>query len=175
MRKLYILCTFAILILVAGCSQSSETLPNQPTATMPVETIYAGDDMINLFLNNFNKANPDTPITPEMAKAYYHHGSEHKNQIKFSMNDFEVVISNVANPEVTIMPIKRLDKKPADEYEVMFLKYAKVYNPGLSDEVLSEYWQQLLNDNMHRIEIDEFECRIQIFNDEIEMLVLSGN
>ena len=188
MRKLCILCNLVILILVTGCSQSPETLPDQPTATMPVETmpdqptatmpvetIYAGDNMINLFLNNFNKANPDTPITSEMAKSYYHHGSEHENQIKFSMNDFEVVISGIANLEVVIMPINQMNKKSADEYEIMFLKYAKGYNPSLSDEALSEYWQQILNDNMHHIEIDEFECRIQIFNDEIEELIISGN
>lgn len=69
---------------------------------------------------------------------------------------------------------KALDKRTSDEFKEMFFKYAKGYDTTLTDEKPTAYWQQLLDDSTHHIRFDEFECRLQQYTDEIELMTIEG-
>lgn len=73
--------------------------------------------------------------------------------------DFEVVVSGDADQSA---------------YYEMFKKYARGYDLSLTNEVLDDYWTQLLDDITNNVEFDSFECYLQIYNDQIELMQLSG-
>lgn len=197
MKKITIT-VFALMLFFSGCgstpenklSQTDASSPvvmktNTPETTTPIQTavpnnattnevIYEANKKINKYITSFNIVNHDTPITSEMAQKYYHHGSEHDDQVKFYMNEFEVVLADNANLSVVVQR-KARDNRTNDEFKEMFFKYAKGYNTTITDEKLTAYWQQLLDDITHNVRFDEFECRLQQFNDEIELMTIEGN
>ena len=108
-----------------------------------------------------------------MFEVYYHHGSEHDDQIIFNRNDFEVVITGNSWGSSIKLVIDGNREKTSDDYKLMFM-YARAYNCDLTDEKLDEYWQTVMDDLINSVEFDEFDCSLQIFNDEIEYMVIEG-
>ena len=45
---------------------------------------------------------------------------------------------------------------------------------ALTDEKLSDYWNQLFDATSNRITFDEFECDLTVYSDKVEMIVLEG-
>lgn len=146
-----------------------ETAPSEEEPKL--EAYYEDNDLINLYLNNYNTSNPDSLMEKGSFEKYYHHGSEHDNQIKFYVNDFEVVISDNYKLEVVIDGSK---EKSNDDYKAIFIQYAKGYNKDFTDEVLDDYWNQVMDDLTNDVKFDEFECRLQMYDDVIEYMQLSG-
>lgn len=142
--------------LVNGISKSSDK-------------IYEYNDGINEYINNFNIANPDSQITSEMAIPYYHHGSEHKNQIQYSMNNFKIVITDGKKVVISYIPG---NNHTNDEYKEMFKKYVRGFNNNLSDADLEENWISLMNDNIHNVKFDSYECSISIFSYKVELITI---
>ena len=72
---------------VTEAIESTPEVTEEPeTATEEAEelsVIYADDEEINLYLNRYNEANVGQEITADQFEPYKHHGSVHKNQIKF--------------------------------------------------------------------------------------------
>ena len=135
------------------------------TATSLIQ-YYEDDEAINLFLNNYNKANLEYPITKENITKYYHHGREHNDQIKTQIDGFEIIISNSAfGIEVSIKDLNATIK----EYKTMFARFAKVSDLSLTDDELNEYWEHLFDDTvLYNAEFDKFKCSLDItpFNKE---------
>lgn len=195
MLKKILIVLLGCTLLLGGCGSSdddtddviSETLSTQEEVmadaeketedTEPseeeneLEVYYEDNDLINLYLNNYNVANPNNLIGTGSFEKYYHHGSEHDDQIIFHVNDFEVVISDNFKLEVVIDGSK---EKSNDDYRAIFTQYAKGYNKDFTDEILNDYWNQIIDDLTNDVRFDEFECRLQMYDDVIEYMQLSG-
>lgn len=149
---------------------SVETEPEieteEPKEEVPV--IYEDNELINLYLNRYNEANPEAPIEREDFEIYHHHGSDHKDQILFNKG---VVISAQTGSKVKI-DIESGDTQEA--YKQTFIQYARGYNTELSPEVLEEYWEQSMSNLNFDTQFDDFVVYIRSYNDSIELLEISG-
>lgn len=58
-----------------------EVETEEPKEEIPV--IYADNELINLYLNNYNVANPEALIEREDFEIYHHHGSDHTESDTF--------------------------------------------------------------------------------------------
>lgn len=56
--------------------------------------LYPDDKPINIWLIKYNSLYPESPITEDDYSVYYHHGSYHKNQIKFTTDGFPIVLTS---------------------------------------------------------------------------------
>ena len=150
--------------------------PTQET-TEPVEqlvTYYDRDETVNLYLNRFNAANPDQTITSDLFEVYYHHGSEHDNQIIFTRDDVEVVITGNSFGSSIKLVIDGSKDTTTEDYKLLFFQYARAYSPDLTDDKLETYWQAVLDDIINSAEFDEFDCSLQTYNDAIEYMIIEG-
>lgn len=143
-----------------------EVETEEPKEEIPV--IYADNELINLYLNRYNEANPEDPIESDDFEIYHHHGSDHKDQILLSNG---IVISAQTGSKVKI-DIEGGDTQEA--YKQAFIQYARGYNTDLSPEVLEEYWEQSMCNLNLDTEFDDFEVYIRSYNDSIELLEISG-
>lgn len=136
----------------------TETEPNETAEVL--QTIYQDDEKINLFVNRFNTLNPDFVLTEEDMTKYYHHGREHDDQVKFFRNDYQIVITGGKIVSKTSVSVSNssLVKHTTEEFEVMFIRFAKVYAPDLTDTQLKEYWVEIVEDLSSVTEFEEFEC-----------------
>lgn len=135
------------------------------------EIYYEYNENINMFINNYNNLNPDDKITKDVIEKYYHHGKEHDNQVKIDKDGFEIVVSDNTKFEIVIDGDKEAS---SDDYKEKFLNYAKCYNENITNDTLSDYWNQVLDDSINDVEFDNFECRLSMYNDNIEYMQLTG-
>lgn len=158
----------------------SETSSNDNNGTSSdsqenLEIIYADDENINLYINRFNSANPNEKITSSLAQKYYHHGKEHDDQVKYYIGDFEFVLTGGAYSKSIKIVIQGKPTNTNDEYKELFFKYAKGFDPQITDEKLENYWKQIMEDTTNRVKFDEFECDFDIYKDDkIELMVIEG-
>lgn len=147
--------------------QNPNNIDIESDAEEDFETIYELNDGINRFINYFNKANPDEPITKEMAQPYHHHGQDHEEQIKYYIDDYEIVITGGAS-----FYIGNNAGKPHtnDEYEDMFKKYMQGFNLGISNDQLDADWDTILDDLTHNVAFDHYEVDAYVHNDKVEYM-----
>lgn len=147
-------------------AEPEEVETEEPKEEVPV--IYEDNELINLYLNRYNEANPEAPIERENFEIYHHHGSDHKDQILFNNG---VVISAQTGSKVKI-DIEGGDTQEA--YKQAFIQYARGYNTELSPEVLEKYWEQSMSNLNLDTQFDDFVVYIHSYNDSIELLEISG-
>lgn len=167
--------TEAINGATEGTTGSSIEATQETTeAVGQLETYYDRDETINLYLNRFNDANPDQLIDNNLFKVYYHHGKEHDDQIIFTRDDVEVVISGNDWGSSVELVIDGSKEKTADDYKQLFFQYARAFSSDLTDAKLETYWQAVLDDIINSPEFDEFDCSLHTYNDAIEYMIIDG-
>lgn len=141
----------------------------EPEESIPI--IYAEDEIINRYLNSYNEAIIEDPIESGDFEVYYHHGSEHKDQILILDEGFDSVVisSRLGEIEITIE-----GGNTEEAYKEAFYRFARGYNSLLSNEELEEYWEQAMSNLNSYTQFDEFEIYIRSYNDTIELLEISG-
>ena len=137
-------------------------------------TYYEKDETINLYLNRFNSANPDQIINSDLFTVYYHHGREHEDQIIFTRDDVEVVVTGNDWSSSIKLVIDGSGDKTFDDYKLLFFQYGRAFSPELTDEKLGTYWQAVLDDIINSAEFDEFDCSLNTYNDKIEYMIIEG-
>ena len=143
-------------VIAEKTAESDEQDVDEETnSDLPV--IYDKNEGINTYIKAFNAANPETPITSDMAQPYHHHGVEHKDQIKYYADGFEVVITRGDNIYIGYTP---KTSHTDDEYKQMYIKYVKGLDLGLSDEQIEADWNALIEDLTHRVKFDDYEGSI---------------
>lgn len=152
---------------------TTEAVPETTETVEQLETYYDRNETINLYVNRFNAVNPDAMIGADLCVVYYHHGSEHDDQIKFTRDDFEVVVTNSFSNNIKLV-IDGSIEKTTDDYKLIFMQYARAYNADLTGEKLEEYWQAAFEDITNSPEFDEFDLSLQIWKDEIEYIIIEG-
>ena len=158
-------------------SSTAGTEDTTQDATEDVEqlvTYYDRDETVNMYLNRFNAANPDQLIDSNLFEVYYHHGKEHDDQIIFTRDDVEVVITGNSFGSSIKLVIDGSADKTADDYKLLFFQYARAYSQDLTDDKLEAYWQAVLDDIINSEEFDEFDCSLHTYNDAIEYMIIEG-
>ncbi|MCR4789263.1 MAG: hypothetical protein K5888_11835 [Lachnospiraceae bacterium] len=122
-------------------------------ASDDIEIIYELNDGINEYINHFNMANPDEPITKEMAIPYYHHGRDHEDQIKYIVDEFEIVITGGSEVYIGYTPDT---SHTNDEYKEMFKKYLRGFDLGLTDDDMNSDWDTIMNNSTHNVKFDKY-------------------
>ena len=193
MKKIAILFIAMLLFVLTACDSTEVSNENTPTVNNQVEenteasttettepeeqlvTYYDKDETINLYLNRFNSSNPDQLINSDLFHVYYHHGSEHDDQIIFNRDDVEVVISANSYSSGIKLVIDGSPDKTLDDYKLLFFQYGRAFNSKLTDEKLGTYWQAVLDDIINSAEFDEFDCSLHTSYDEkIEYMIIEG-
>lgn len=141
----------------------------EPEESIPI--IYAEDEIINRYLNSYNEVITEDPIESGDFEVYYHHGSEHKDQILILDEGFDSVVisSRLGEIEITIE-----GGNTEEAYKEAFYRFARGYNSLLSNEELEEYWEKAMSNLNSYTQFDEFEIYIRSYNDTIELLEISG-
>lgn len=147
--------------------ESTPEVTEEPeTATEEAEelsVIYADDEEINLYLNRYNEANVGQEITADQFEPYKHHGSVHKNQIKFKTEETTI---SATGTKVTVY----LEYKDLEQYKEAFLRFVKPF----SDTDIEKCWEQVLADDTRVIEFDGFSTETSKFNGNIEYMSIYG-
>ena len=101
------------------------------------EKIYEDDDTINKYIVLFNSMNPDNRITADMLSVYYHHGSEHKDQVKLTLEDLPIIITANYKDSISI----NIDNLNDDNIVIKSLiqKFVKVFNSSITAENIDQY------------------------------------
>lgn len=192
-KKFSVVLVFVLVVCLGACGKSVDVVENtvEPDTTVEeseevsveteadpeVETeepkeeipvIYADNEHINLYLDRYNEVNVDAPIEREDFEVYYHHGQEHKDQILLNES---VVVSAQTGDKVKIV-IEGGNTE--DDYKKAFMLYAGGYDTGLNNEVLENYWEQVVNNSSRFTQFEEFEVEISRFSDAIEYMCISG-
>lgn len=157
---------------VTEAIESTPEVTEEPeTATEEVEelpVIYADDKEINLYLNRYNEANVGQEITADQIEPYYHHGSTHKDQVKFVNKDISIT-GNFTGVSVYF------ECDTQEEYKELFIKFAKGYNAELADDTLENYWDQIVSSDVNiTTTFDEFSVDAYKFGDKIDYIKIFG-
>lgn len=161
------------LTMLAACGQAEDSAePQEEEEVIPV--VYEDNETINAFINNYNIANPDDVIEPDMVEKDEHHGSVHDDQVNITKEEGAEVNLNDTYPfRVYIQGYQ--SNLENDEYKQIVFKYAKGFDPSLTDEKLEDYWSQTMDDLTYNVEFDEFELRLSLLNGKIEYLTMDGS
>ena len=155
---------------IQSTSQYDTLAEEEEESAEDLKTYYEDDEGINRYINYFNEANPDSPITSEMAKPYYHHGSDHKNQINYYTDGFEITITD--GDKVYIGYTQSTDHTK-DEYKEMFVKYVKGFNLELSDAEIESDWDGVMRDLTNSVDFEKYSVDVRMYNDKIEYMTIS--
>lgn len=103
------------------------------------EEIYKDNELINIFLNKYNEIYSDEKITNGMLSVYYHHGSEHKDQVQLTIDGIQVTLTagNSLSKKISFY----MDKEEGlsdNKLRTLTKKFIKVFNSSLSDETIEE-------------------------------------
>ena len=102
-------------------------------------------------------------ITADQFEPYKHHGSVHKNQIKFKTEETTI---SATGTKVTVY----LEYKDLEQYKEAFLRFVKPF----SDTDIEKCWEQVLADDTRVIEFDGFSTETSKFNGNIEYMSIYG-
>ena len=152
--------------VVKGTGYTEVSISRWETGTEEAEelsVIYADDEEINLYLNRYNEANVGQEITADQFEPYKHHGSVHKNQIKFKTEETTI---SATGTKVTVY----LEYKDLEQYKEAFLRFVKPF----SDTDIEKCWEQVLADDTRVIEFDGFSTETSKFNGNIEYMSIYG-
>lgn len=149
---------------VTEAIESTPEVTEEPETATEVSVIYADDEEINLYLNRYNEANVGQEITADQFEPYKHHGSVHKNQIKFKTEETTI---SATGTKVTVY----LEYKDLEQYKEAFLRFAKPF----SDTDIEKCWEQVLADDTRVIEFDGFSTETSKFNGNIEYMSIYGS
>ena len=131
--------------------------------------LYADDEEINLYLNRYNEANVGQEITADQFEPYYHHGSTHKDQVKF-------VNSNISITDNFMGLSVYFECDTLDEYKDLFIRFAKGYDAKLTDDVLENYWSQIVNSEVNiTTTFSEFKVDAFRYGDKIDYIKITGS
>lgn len=159
----------------SNIESSVESNMSEGTEENLLPVIYADNENINIWLNRFNSLYPDEALTADDFSVYYHHGSNHKDQITFYLNDFYIVLTD-GKAVITCYDFSRNIQKTEEECKEFFCKLAPIYCPNLSSSEIEERW----NTDSRFIEYDDglkldVDVSTIFEKDYIETITIDGN
>lgn len=177
MRKIVLavlLCSI-VLMGITGCvdvdnmavneSVNQNVEETEPTPEVKsIETIYADDEGINLFINKFNEIN-ENKITADMLRKEHIGGKDRDDVVSVSNDKFEINIyrnfgsNGKYNMSVYVGYYLQIDATP-DDYKEQFINYIKVFDNTLTDEEINNHWDTLLSGYHSSYEINDIDMLV---------------
>lgn len=193
-KHIYSLIIACSLLLTACGTTSSET--SNPTENFNTETttevnkssseesteeiintIYADNENINAFLLEYNSQYPDSIITSDMLTKYYHHGTEHDNQVTFLVDNVSIILSSENSFSAKTSIYFDNDDPTNENAKNLFMRFVKVYSPELTEDDLVVLWNEIIangslyDDSKNNI---EFQLSKSPANNAIDYLKITG-
>lgn len=179
-KRLLVIIIFIFIVLgfVAYFSDDkNEQNANQNNLKNEQNIIYNDDAGIQKFISMYNTIYPQNRIEKDMINKYYHHGREHDSQIQFTLNDNEIIISDLYNLNNKYRISVFI--KPKSDNEITkndFFKFVKIFNSSLTDNELENYWsEQASNEYSFYEKIGNVKCQINKYNYTIEYIKIEGD
>lgn len=163
----------------AGTKEVSVATTTPTTAAKTIETIYADDAGINLFVSRYNELNEDK-ITADMLSKEHIGGRDRDDVVSVKNDKFEINIydnygsNEKYNMSVFVRAYRQQEVTP-DEYKEEFLKFIKVFDNTLTPEELNNHWETILSDYHSSYKINDIDMQLRSEKDKIEYYKLTQN
>ena len=144
-----------------------------------VEIIYEEDNGINLFINRYNETNKNK-ITSNMLFKKHIGGKDRENVVTVDNNKLEITIYNnyESNGKYNMsvyVGYKAEEKATLDEYKEQFIKYIKLFDQNLSENDITNYWNDMISTYHSSYKINDIDVLTSTNNGTIEYFKFTKN
>ena len=183
MKKIIIL--FLCLILVScGTTNKSKNITKDTSENSSSEVkkkekeklIYKKSKSINSFLNKYNEIN-DPDITSDMVSMKKFEGKDKPGMVDISNDKLEIQIQrkSLFGNKMAVLVQNYSDNVTNDDFKDQFIKYSKVFDDGLSNKEIDEYWNNMLLGKNREKKLKNIKVSRIIFYGRVKYLNLEGN
>ena len=180
--------SFILLIIsiffITGCTNDNQNFNEGKDTTINTNDIvdetedieyYNGNEMINKFINVFNRLFTDNMITSDMISVYHHHGSDHKDQVQFYIMEKQITLTNEYSDKMSVY-IDNIKSKDDDVVKKLTLMFTKVFDNTLSEEDFEIYWnKQKESSGIKEYDNIEYQSSQTLSTGVIEYIKITGN
>lgn len=183
MKKIIIL--FLCLILVScGTTNKSKNITKDTSENsssgvkkkVKEKLIYKKSKSINSFLNKYNEIN-DPDITSDMVSMKKLEGKDKPGMVDISNDKLEIQIQrkSLFGNKMAVLVQNYSDNVTNDDFKDQFIKYSKVFDDGLSNKEIDEYWNNMLLGKNRGKKLKNIKVSRIIFYGKVKYLNLEGN
>lgn len=135
---------------------------------------YEDNQTLNEYIYNYNVLYPTNKITNEIFTTYYHHNSEHKNQIQFTINELDVLLTANYDKNISVY----IKNTQADNKQIINLtkNFVKTFDSSISEEKIEEHLNiSQASSSINTYDNIEYLINKSIDGKYIEYLKITGN
>lgn len=170
-RLFVMIAVITLGVLVTACGSSANGVEIQK------EDIYADNEAVNNYINNFNYANPEDKITSDMPQPMIIDGEEHKERVEFKRDNYDVVIGEGVDGIIVLISDGEDLQMSNNQAGGLFKQYAKGFNVSLSEDKLEQYWEKMQESPDQDIKFSEFTCKLHnysLLSDDVTSFTITG-
>ncbi len=172
-----------LVMLLSGCTNDNQTI-NNGKSTINNESsneekqddieYYKDNEMINKFINIFNRLHNDNLITSDMINIYHHHGSDHKDQVQFYLKDKQITLTNEYSNKISVF-IDNPKSTDDDVIKDLTIMFTKVFDSSLTTEKIESYWnEQKESGNIKDYDGIEYQTSQDLNTGKVEYIKITG-
>ena len=182
MKKIILLLiSITVLFSLTGCSDISTdktTETNDNKDKVNVETIYADNEAINLFINKYNSIyNPK--ITSEMLSKKHIGGRDRDDVVVIANDKLEIIVydnySSKGKYNMSVYVGYLAKDLIPDDYKEYFVKYIKMFDETLSDDDINNYWNDMISSYHSSYKINDIDILTSTNDGKIQYFKLTND
>lgn len=182
MKKIILLLiSITVLFSLTGCSDISTdktTETNDNKNKVNVETIYADNEAINLFINKYNSIyNPK--ITSEMLSKKHIGGRDRDDVVVIANDKLEIIVydnySSKGKYNMSVYVGYLAKDLTPDDYKEYFVKYIKMFDETLSDDDINNYWNDMISSYHSSYKINDIDILTSTNDGKIQYFKLTND
>lgn len=182
MKKIFmLLVSITILFAITGCTDDKTNKTNETDSNkenIKVETIYADNEAINLFLNKYN--NLYSPkITSDMLSKKHIGGRDRDDVVVIANDKLEIIVydnySSDSKYNMSVYVGYSAKDLTSDDYKEQFVKYIKMFDETLSDEDINNYWNDMISSYHSSYEINDIDILTSTNDGKIQYFKLTND
>lgn len=182
MKKIILLLiSITVLFSLTGCSDISTdktTETNDNKDKVNVETIYADNEAINLFINKYNSVyNPK--ITSEMLSKKHIGGRDRDDVVVIANDKLEIIVydnySSKGKYNMSVYVGYLAKDLTPDDYKEYFVKYIKMFDETLSDDDINNYWNDMISSYHSSYKINDIDILTSTNDGKIQYFKLTND
>lgn len=182
MKKIILLLIgITVLFSLTGCSDISTdktTETNDNKDKVNVETIYADNEAINLFVNKYNSIyNPK--ITSEMLSKKHIGGRDRDDVVVIANDKLEIIVydnySSKGKYNMSVYVGYLAKDLTPDDYKEYFVKYIKMFDETLSDDDINNYWNDMISSYHSSYKINDIDILTSTNDGKIQYFKLTND
>lgn len=182
MKKIILLLiSITVLFSLTGCSDISTdktTETNDNKDKVNVETIYADNEAINLFINKYNSIyNPK--ITSVMLSKKHIGGRDRDDVVVIANDKLEIIVydnySSKGKYNMSVYVGYLAKDLTSDDYKEYFVKYIKMFDETLSDDDINNYWNDMISSYHSSYKINDIDILTSTNDGKIQYFKLTND